>query len=168
VLDAGKRVRIRDASRERVTQPDGSSRRMKRRLDLVSDLFSAADQANGSAKERLLRTFTALGVDSGKRVLTRFDGRIACLIGADPWDDKTPQVWLDKDGFFPLRLIYKEKRKEGEQLVDIRLLGYGGAKSGSWYPEVTEVWVDGSLRRRAVVDEIEVGPDTPRDFFKVK
>jgi len=168
VLDEGKRVRVRDGRREHVINADGKLSKSRARLDLVSDFFAAGDDGNGLGKERLLRTLTALGVDSSKRVLTRFDGRIAIVIGADPWDLKTPQVWLDKDGYFPLRFVYKQKSGEGEQLVDIRLLGYGGAKSGSWYPEVTEVWVDGKLRRRATVEAIEVGPDTPRDFFKVK
>jgi hypothetical protein len=136
--------------------------------DLMAEFFACEDESEDSGRERLQADLSAYGIDVKKRALTRWDGRIAVLIGADPWDDKSPQVYLDKDGYFPLRFIFREHSGNADHLVDVRLLGYGGAKTGSWYPEVIEVYVDGALTRRSVVDGLELSPKLAPTLFKVK
>ncbi|MBN2358317.1 MAG: hypothetical protein JXR83_02630 [Deltaproteobacteria bacterium] len=168
-LESGTLVTLRDGALLRVEEPGKTAKTVRTPLpDLMAEFFACADESEDSGRERLLADLTAYGIDVKKRTLTRWDGRIAVLIGADPWDPKSPQVYLDKDGYFPLRFVFRERAGNADRLVDVRLLGYGGAKTGGWYPEVIEIYVDGVLTRRSVVDGIELSPKLAPALFKVK
>lgn len=142
-------------------------KKRKEPLDFWTLFFSSAMEAEPPTSERVVAYLQARGVDLERRALTRFDGRIAVLIGADPWSPQLPQLWLAKDGGYPLRFIYRDGVGEQAPLVDIRLRGYGGAKTGAWYPEVIEVYRAGQLVQRTVVDKVEVKPELPADHFKL-
>lgn len=168
-LDSGTLVTVRDGSVLRVEEPGKAARTLRAPLaDLMAEFFACDDESEDSGRERLLADLTSYGIDVKKRALTRWDGRIAVLIGAEPWDTKSPQIYLDKDGYFPLRFIFREHSGNADRLVDVRLLGYGGARTGSWYPEVIEVYIDGALTRRSVVDGLELSPKLAPTLFKVK
>lgn len=166
--DRGTRVVVSDGRRMRIKEPQGSAKTQRAALDLMAEFFACAEDVevtDTQHRDRLLGDLKRMGVDTQKRVLTRFDGRIAILLGADPWDSKTPHVLLDKDRLVPLRFVYAEGP---ERRVDIRLMGYGGAKTGSWFPEVIEVYVNDQLVRRSVVEEITVSPKLTPKLFSLK
>lgn len=168
-LDNGTLVTLRDGALLRVEEPGKAAKMLRAPLaDLMAEFFACDDESEDSGRERLLADLTSYGIDVKKRALTRWDGRIAVLIGAEPWDEKSPQVYLDKDSYVPLRFVFREHSGNADRLVDVRLLGYGGAKTGSWYPEVIEVYVDGTLTRRSIVDGLELSPKLAPTLFKVK
>ncbi|MFH1807197.1 MAG: hypothetical protein ABIJ09_00530 [Pseudomonadota bacterium] len=169
-VEGGKVLRIRDGEREWVEAPGQKGTRRQAEIDLLWDLFSCAEESEDSAqkaRDRLLGTLKRLGIDGSKTSLTRFDGRIAIVIGADPWDRVTPQLWLDKDGLYPLRLIARENGDARRPLLDVRLRGYGGSKTSLIFPEVIEVYRDGALWRRSEVEEVTVAPKLTPAQFKI-
>jgi hypothetical protein len=169
-VEGGVELRIRDGEREWTEAPGQKGKRRQAELDLLWDLFSCAEEseeAAQAARDRLLGALKRLGIDTGKTALTRFDGRIAIVIGADPWDKITPQLWLDKDGLFPLRLIARENGDVRRPLLDTRLTGYGGTTTSLIFPEVIEVYRDGALWRRSQVESLQVAPKLTPGLFKI-
>ena len=63
--------------------------------------------------------------------------------------------------------IYRDGKGDSAPLVDIRLLGYGAAKTGTIFPEVIETYRDGTLVRRDEVEELEVVPRPKAGLFKI-
>jgi hypothetical protein len=74
------------------------------------------------------------GVALGEATLGRFDGRIAYVVGGRQRDAK-PLLFVEKDGFQPLRLV----SAEGKELVDVRLVGWGSPTGGDWFPRAVEI-----------------------------
>ena len=78
-----------------------------------------------------------LGVDFQTTSLARFEGVIAEVIGADPREQTSSQVWIDKDAFVPLRVI----AKQGGAVADARFLDLGAPGSGAdTLPRIIELW----------------------------
>ena len=93
---------------------------------------SVAGDASGTYSAILARRGVALADAS----LSRFDGRIAYVIGGRAKDPK-PLFFVEKDAFQPLRLVSSEG---GGALVDVRLLSWGSPMGGDWFPGAVEVW----------------------------
>ncbi len=74
--------------------------------------------------------------------LGRVDKRIAYVIGARPWEDTRPQLWIDKEMMVPTRLITKA---DDGAVVDTRLLGWGSGSTDEWFPQRIEVYRNGQL-----------------------
>src|SRR5258708_3299970 len=107
-----------------------------------SDLFlvflGASDKDPGGGRgSAFLRS---RGIDESVVSLSRLDKRASFVIGAKPWESKKPQLWVDKEFFLPSRLV--EVDKQSGSITDTRLLGYGSAATGEWYPQRIEVWKD--------------------------
>lgn len=93
------------------------------------------------------------GVAVGEATLGRFDGRVAYVIGGKPRDAR-PMVFVDKDGFQPLRLLFTE----GGTLEDVRLLGWGSPTGGDWFPRAVEVAEGDQLRLRFTTEKASANP----------
>lgn len=168
--DTGQTLRIRDGRREWRQSPGSKGHQVKRQPDLIADFFACAEDGkedSGEARDRLMKYFDRFGIDTSKTSLTRFDGRIAILIGAEPWNQNVPQLWLDKDELFPLRFIYREEAKDKGPLIDLRLMGYGGPKAGTIFPELIERYRDGVLVQRSSLRELKVAPKLNSSTFRI-
>ena len=117
---------------------------------------STAGDASGSYAAALARR----GVALGHAALGRFDGRIAFVVGGGPREAK-PLLYVDKDGYQPLRLI----ATEGGALMDVRLLGWGSPTGGDWFPRAVEVWEKDSLRLRFTTEKTVANPRLPDAIF---
>ena len=92
--------------------------------------------------------------------LGRFDGRIAYVIGGREREAK-PLLFVDKDGFQPLRLI----AAEGPELVDVRFLGWGSPTGGDWFPRALEAWSRDALALRFSTERASANPKLAEALF---
>lgn len=112
----------------------------------------------GDASDAYAAALARRGVALADATLGRFDGRIAYVIGGRERDAK-PLLFVDKDGFQPLRLV----APEGGALQDVRLLGWGSHVGGDWFPRAVEVVEGGAPRLRFTTDRARANPKLP-DF----
>ncbi|MDH3558732.1 MAG: hypothetical protein OES18_23060, partial [Deltaproteobacteria bacterium] len=82
------------------------------------DIFAILLHAN--SPQTLETLLASEQVDLSQAHLSRFDKRIAYVIGGPPGEAKSPQFWCDKDKFLPLRLIGRRLYHNVADLVDIR------------------------------------------------
>jgi hypothetical protein len=96
----------------------------------------------------------------GDSTLGRFNGRIAYVLGGRERDTK-PLAYVDKESFQPVRLV----AREGNALLDVRLLDYGSPSGGDWFPRAVEVWEKGTLRLRLTAEKVTPNPKLPDVLF---
>ena len=173
-LPEGPRVHIVTGKR-RIVQEQGKAQPAGRgRQSLLTDPmvvhFLAAGPPIDRAPltERLERDLKALKVDLDVVSYGRFDGRVAYIIGAKPWETDRPQVWLDKDTLFLLRVVQVEPGAgEGRVLRrELRLLGYGSPEGGSWFPKVIEEWEGERLVKRSLTREVDKNEPLDKALFE--
>jgi hypothetical protein len=93
------------------------------------------------------------GISLADASLGRFDGRIAYMVGGRAREAR-PLLFVDKDGFQPLRLV----AAEGADLVDVRFLGWGSPTGGDWFPRAVEVWTRDTLSLRFTTERASANP----------
>jgi len=108
-----------------------------------------------------LEWLDSLKVQRAVNTLTRSHGRIAVILGAKAWEGDKPQLWIDKDRFLPLRLIFRD----GKSVVDLQWSDWGGKTSGNGVPALFEVYKDGALIERCEVVESKPGASIPDNLF---
>ncbi len=114
----------------------------------------------GDATDVFTAALGRRGVALGDVSLGRFDGRIAYVIGGRERQPK-PLLYVDKDGFQPLRLV----AAEGPDLVDVRLLGWGSPTGGDWFPRAVEVWAKDALALRFSTERAISNPRLAEPLF---
>ncbi len=165
-VEGGALTEIRSDGKLVVRAPGKPDQTQKHGLDVIADIVTARDA--GDLGGRLLNAVKALGINPEVVSFSRFDGRVAYLIGSKPWEQDKPQLWLDKDLLVPLRLV--TFTKEGTQTVrlDLRYLGWGSPVGGNWYPQVTEIWRGEALIRRSVTENLERNLELDATLFDAR
>ena len=150
--------------RRRWTFTEGSrpGRRERMRADLNVD-FLGATELDPEGK-RGLAFCDAHRIDDEIVNLGRIDQRVAYVIGAKSWEPDRPQLWIDKGFNVPVRLIAVDKKTKS--VTDTRLLGYGSAQTGEWYPQRIEVWRDGELVERTMFTRARVNEPLNDGLFR--
>ena len=92
-------------------------------------------------------------VDFSQVHLSRWDKRIAYVIGGPPGEARSPQFWCDKDKFLPLRLIGRRLDQNTVDLVDIRFLSYQKVGESVWLPWLIEFYRQDELFLRLTVQK---------------
>jgi len=115
-----------------------------------------ATSTAGDASQNFAAALARRGVSLADESLGRFDGRLAYVIGGRPHDPK-PLLFVDKDGFQPLRLV----AAEGGALLDVRLLGWGSPTGGDWFPRAVEVAEGEDLRLRFTTERTSANAHLP-------
>ena len=121
---------------------------------LATHVAGDANQSYGAALSRR-------GIALGEATLGRFDGRIAYVIGGRAKDAR-PLLFVEKDGFRPLRLV----AQEAGALHDVRLLGWGSPTGGDWFPRAVEVWAGDTLRLRFTTERTTQNPRIADGVFQ--
>lgn len=127
------------------------------------DIFTILLHANSpQTLETLLMTEQ---VDLSQAHLSRFEKRIAYVIGGPPKGGKSPQFWCDKDTFLPLRLIGRRLYHNVPDLVDIRFLSYQKVGESIWLPWIIEFYRQDTLFLRLTVQEAYFNERLPGSLF---
>lgn len=119
-----------------------------------------ATHVAGDASESYGAALSRRGVGLTDATLGRFDGRIAYVVGGRAKDTK-PLLFVEKDGFRPLRLL----AQEGGALLDVRLLGWGSPTGGEWFPRAVEVWSGDALLLRLTTEKTVQNPKLADGLF---
>jgi hypothetical protein len=114
----------------------------------------------GDATDVYASALTRRGIALGDAALGRFDGRIAYVIGGRSKEPR-PVLYVDKDGFQPLRLV----AAEGPDLQDLRFLGWGSPMGGDWFPRAVEVFSRDALSLRFSTERASVNGKQPEALF---
>ncbi len=120
---------------------------------------STIGDMSGSYVAMLQRHGVAL---TGGAALGRFDGRIAYVVGGRGKEPK-PLLFVEKDGFQPMRLV--ASAEGGGALQDVRLLGWGSPTGGDWFPRAIEVWEKDTLRLRFTTEKASANAKLPDALF---
>ncbi|MBU0513472.1 MAG: hypothetical protein KJ621_01755 [Proteobacteria bacterium] len=88
--------------------------------------------------------------------------RIAVIIGATAHNPSAPQLWLDKDNFFPLRLVVPTQNPE--LVLTVRYEGYSRAW-GWWLPRRITVRLGNRIVRRMEITSVAQMTRTPPGLF---
>jgi len=119
-----------------------------------------ATQVAGDASAAYAAVLAKRGVALGDATLGRFDGRIAYVLGGRAKDAK-PLMFVEKDAFRPLRLV----APEGKELLDVRLVGWGSATGGDWFPRAVEVFAKEAPLLRFDTERAVANSKLPEPLF---
>lgn len=107
---------------------------------------------------------SSYNIDNDVVSLSRLDRQIAYVIGAKPWELDKPQLWIDKSFRVPIRLM--EVDASSKEMIDTRLLGFGSAQTGEWWPRQIQVWKNGQLIETTTYTEAKVNEPVDPALFK--
>jgi len=107
--------------------------------------------------EGLLKRLKAVGINLDKASLTRFEDRIAYLIGDK--EEGSPKLLVDKDLFLPLLLQYGN--------VLFRFSDYRELKGRIWYPYKIVYSTDGVITEEYNAKDITANPSIDLSLFDI-
>lgn len=116
---------------------------------------------------RMVAALRDAGIDTSIVSLGRFERRIAYIIGARVWETEQPQLWLYKGTRLPMRIVVYDDRTRPATRVETRLLEWGQAVNGNWFPGIIEVWHDDTLVRRATTTKVQLNQGLPETLFEL-
>ena len=116
------------------------------------------------SNQSLLKRLLDLGVNFRISSLGRYQGKTAYVLGAQYPDEDTPQVWLDKDTFRPIRWIMT---RQPTQRLEVLYLNWQKTNR-TWYPMHIAFFLNDSLIREIYVQDIKVNPSFPEDIFDIQ
>jgi hypothetical protein len=82
--------------------------------------------------ESLIERLSKVGIDTKTVSFGRLEDKIAYVMGAVYPDESHPQLWVEKDTFRPLRLLFPPSGNSGK--IEIRYDHYFNVGRGMWYP----------------------------------
>lgn len=105
------------------------------------------------SRDRLADRMAQSGVDLSATGLGRFNGKICYIIGAARELTQSPQLWLSKDTFFPVRWLFTTGSDQALS-AEIRYYNWRHA-DGFWYPFEIEFYRNGEMVRKIEVISVE-------------
>lgn len=118
-----------------------------------------------SSAETLEALLLAEQVDLSQVHLSRLGREIAFVIGGPPGKPEAPQLWCDKENFWPLRLVGRRSYQGVVDLVDIRFLSYRQVAQSIWMPSIIEFYRQDQLVLRLVVQKTQHNERLPDALF---
>jgi hypothetical protein len=119
-----------------------------------------ANRGGPDADRSFAAALARRGVSLDASSLGRIDGRIALVVGGTGAEAR-PAAFFDKETSQPLRLV----ATEGGALSDTRLVGWGSAEGGDWFPKAVEVWEGEALRARFATQKATANPKLADALF---
>lgn len=123
---------------------------------LLGQRATGADPGQVYAQE-----LARLGVSLTEESLGRSGSRVAYVLGASQPREARPQVWIDKQGWQPIRLIAPLTGP----LDDVRLLDFGSVAGGDLFPGAVEVRRDGAIALRLATERVVPNPKIADTLF---
>ena len=115
--------------------------------------------------ESLGKRLTAAGIDTSLTCLSRFEGRIAVVLGSEKPDARVSQVWVDKETFQPMRWVLADEADDMPgAAVEIRYDDWRQVNN-TWYPMHVAIYKNGGIVREIRVEAMRVNPSFPKELF---
>lgn len=170
-LPGGVRTLVITPKQQLLKEPGKPDRVLKKSPSVfVRFLGGGPPLERAELADQLLDDLKKMHVDLDLVSYGRFDGRVAYVIGAKPYETDKPQIWLDKDALLLLRVIEVEPGAGEKRKLrrEIRLLGYGSPEGGNWYPKVIERWENDTLVQRSVTRAVERNEPLDEALFAIR
>lgn len=106
-----------------------------------------------SAKAELITFCQHVGIDLSVSSLARMGTRVAYVLGAKPGEKDRPQIWIDKEWFQPIRVIFKDTYHGKTGVWDLQWREYNSREAGEAVPHIIERRFDGQLVSRSEVQK---------------
>ncbi len=119
------------------------------------------------SRQRLTHRLSVMHVDTEVSSFGRFDDAICYVIGARYPDLDTPQLWIEKTYFRPVRLIViPSGAAGGPPAAEIRFSEWRRIEQ-TWYPGLITFLEYGETVRTIQVDKLEINPFFSSDLFDI-
>lgn len=115
--------------------------------------------------DEVIEFLHAKHVNTERMGLGRFNGKIVYIIGAKEWETESPQLWIEKDSFLPLRFIAEERKEDCVFILEVRYLDYKSIGRAYRYPSVIEFYHDNNLTLRYETENVVVNTSLPDSLF---
>ena len=105
--------------------------------------------------------------------LARYESRVAVVVAdsekKSPTDVRTPQLWVEKDSFLPLRAVFPSAPEAGiaSEPLEFKFSGYQTYK-GLLYPRVTQILRRGKLWVKIETQDVQLGAGIKPDAAPAK
>lgn len=121
------------------------------------------------SRELLLKALLQNHVDVGVTSLGRLDEHIVIIIGAQYPDESVPQVWVDKERFFPLRWIHYPGTHNEAGVPDCLEFVYRDWKKWGdlWYPALIQSYHNRRLMRRIRVAGVQANASFSEQLLSI-
>ena len=107
----------------------------------------------------ILKSLLASGIDVGITTLGKTEEYTAFVVGAQYPDDSVSQLWVDKEHFLPMRLIFVEKG-DGDKTERLEFVYRNWQPFEKiWYPMLIETYHNDVLVRRTRARSVMVDND---------
>lgn len=139
------------------------------RMAVGGDLFDRYQQLLRSrTRHRLMRTLNRLGVETAICSLGRIGESVVFVLGARYPDESVSQLAVDKETFFPVRLLLVEQGTEtAGRRLEIVYRNWQKIQSG-WFPFQVLFYANDRLAREIRVADLRVNPSIPSDMLDLE
>jgi len=149
----------------------GAGESLTRGAGAITNLFGGLMLTQGAnldaLSERIITLLMRSGINTEVVTLGRIKEQAVYIIGAQIGEPDTPQLWLDKDSFLPLRWVtYNQGETRGIK-VEMRMSDYGSSPAGDIYPRTVKTYRDDKLYSRSEVLEAKTNQSLPESLFRL-
>lgn len=135
--------------------PDGTRRVESPSHEPLVDFLLPRHSTSESMRHELLQLCQKLNIESGKTFLSRFNSRVAYVIGGKINEKNTSQLWIDKDGLWPVRIVYEGSWQGKRGWIDLQFRDFASPQTQEYMPRVIERYVNGVLVWHAEVKNMD-------------
>jgi len=119
------------------------------------------------SREVLAERLRLAGLDVMVSSLGRFEGKPCYVLGAQYPDLSSPQIWIEKDTFLPLRWIIPDSSSSSEaKLIEFRYLEWQ-KKEKTWYPLHIQIMEGKIPARQVYIEGLQVNPPLDNSLFDI-
>lgn len=109
-----------------------------------------------------------MGVNIYQTSIGRLDGTLCYVIGARYPDMDAPQLWVERDGFMPVRLVLTGAANNGEEPESEIRFSDWRRMSGMRYPGEISLIEKGDEIRKIVVESVDANPVFESGIFDIQ
>jgi hypothetical protein len=147
--------------------PAGEVKRGRVEFEPLAELLAPKAQADDPLRDEYLSVLKRLQIDPQTVSLARFASRVAYVIGASSKDRDRHQLWIDKDSFQPVRVLYRGEHDGRKGMWDVQLREFGARETGDAFPRVIEKYFDGKLVSHTEVEKVQTQTKLPEASFQL-
>jgi hypothetical protein len=145
----------------------GDVKRSRVELEPIAELLAPKAQAQEPLRDEYLGIIKRLNIDPQTVSLQRFASRVAYVIGAAPNDHDKAQLWIDKDSFQPVRVLFRGDHDGKKGMWDVQLREFGARETGDAFPRVIERLFDGKVVSHSEVEKVQTQAKVPEASFQL-
>lgn len=139
------------------------------RMAVGEDPFDLYQQPLRSrTRQRMMRTLNRLGVETAISSLGRIGESVVFVLGARYPDESVSQLALDKETFFPVRLLLVDREAAAsDRHLEIYYRNWQKVQSG-WFPFQVELYINSRLTREIRVTDLRLNPSIPEGMMDLE